>query len=191
MEKGLQGKETRSRLLSVATREFAARGFNDTKVDTIVREAQLSKPALYIYFDSKQAIFDEIVNHGSLMLKGEVRKIGLTWIGKGDLSSERIKNVLEKFLAFLLGNRDLMVVTIILNKNFEELIDDLTVIVKENLIIEADINYIKTVFAHDIFADILVTNVLMLSKKYLLTGKSSPQELASILSLLLTESILK
>ena len=191
MKKGVKGNETKKKLLSIAIHEFATMGFDNTKVDTIVREANLTKPSFYLYFKSKQAIFDEIVNTCAINLEIEVRKIGLTQIDNNALSNGRIKNVLENFYKFILENKEIMIIGIVLNRNNDKLINKLTDIVKENLIIEANINYIKPIFAHDIFADILITNSLMLCKNYLLTEKSSPMELATILSSLLSESILK
>jgi hypothetical protein len=126
-----------------------------------------------------------------MKLEDEVINIGLTELNKNALSSDRITNALEKFYEFILENKELMIIGIILNKNNDKIINKLTNIVKENLKIEANINYIKPIFANDIFADILVTNSLMLCENYLLTGKSSPKELAKILSSLLIESVLK
>jgi TetR/AcrR family fatty acid metabolism transcriptional regulator len=191
LKKGVKGKETKNKLLSIAIHEFATMGFDNTKVDTIVREANLTKPSFYIYFESKQAIFDEIVNTCAINLEIEVRKIGLRQIDNNALSNCRIKNVLENFYKFILENKEIMIIGIVLNRNNDKLINKLTDIVKENLKVEADINYIKPIFTHDIFADILITNSLMLCKNYLLTEKSSPMELATILSSLLSESIFK
>ena len=191
MKKGVKGNETKKKLLSIAIHEFATMGFDNTKVDTIVREANLTKPSFYLYFESKQAIFDQIVNSCAINLEIEVRKIGLTQIDNNALSNGRIKNVLENFYKFILENKEIMIIGIVLNRNNDKLINKLTDIVKENLKVEADINYIKPIFTHDIFADILITNSLMLCKNYLLTEKSSPMELATILSSLLSESILK
>lgn len=190
MKRGLKGKETRNKFLSIAAHEFAAMGFSDTKVDTIVKGVNLTKPSFYLYFESKQAIFDELVNICTMKLKSEVRKFRLTQIDKNALSSERIKNVLENLFKFILENKEIMIIGIVLNRNNDKIINELTDIVKENLKVEANINYIKPIFADDIFADILVTNTLMLCKNYLLTEKSSPEELAIILSSLLSESIL-
>ena len=189
MKRGLKGIETKKKLLAIATHEFATMGFNNTKVDTIVKGANVTKPAFYLYFESKQAIFDEIVKECTRKLKNEVKKIGVTQIDKNELSSERIKNVMENLFQFFLENKEIMIVGIVLNKNSDKIISELTDIVKENLRIEASINYIKPIFDHDIFADILVTNVLMLSKNYLLTGKASPKEIAIILSSLFSESV--
>lgn len=191
MKKGLKGKETRNKLLSIAIYEFATIGFDNTKIDTIVREANLTKPSFYLYFKSKQAIFDEIVDTCAIKLESGVKKIALTQFYNDDLNQDSIKNVLENFYKFVLENKELMIIGLILNRNNDKLISKLTDIVRENLKTEVNINYIKSIFAHDIFADILVTNSLMLCKNYLLTEKSSPKELATILSSLLSESILK
>lgn len=188
MKKGI---ETRNKLLAAAAHEFAVMGFEDTKVDTIVRSVKVSKPAFYLYFESKQAIFDELVSMCAAKLKSEVKKIGLTQLDKTSFSSDRFKKVLESFYGFILLNKELMIIGIVLNKDNGTLIQEVTDIAKENLKSEAEINYIKPFFAKDIFADILVTNSLMLCKNYLLPGKSTPSELAAILSSLLSENIFR
>ncbi|AKA70410.1 TetR/AcrR family transcriptional regulator [Clostridium scatologenes] len=96
MKKGIKGTETKNKLLHIAIHEFASMGFENTKVDTIVREANLTKPSFYLYFMSKQGIFDEIVNICTIKLETEVKKIGLTKLNN-TLNKERIKNVLEDF----------------------------------------------------------------------------------------------
>lgn len=191
MKRRVKGLDTKNKLLSIAAHEFSTIGFYETKVETIVREANLTKPSFYIYFKSKQAIFDELVNLCAIKLESEVKKIGLTKIDENSFNSNRIKNVLENFFEFILENKELMIIGLKLNNNNDKIITMLTDIVKENLKIEANINYIKPIFAGDIFADILVINSLMLCKNYLLTEKSSPKELAKILSALFNESVLK
>jgi AcrR family transcriptional regulator len=184
-----KGIETRNKLLASAAYEFAVMGFESTKVDTIVRSVNVTKPAFYLYFESKQAIFNELVSMCEAKLKSEVKKIGLTQLDKTSFSSNRFKKVLENFYEFILENKDLMIIGIILNKNNNKLIKEITDIARENLETEAKINYIKPFFAKDIFADILVTNSLMLCRNYLLTGKSTPGELAALLSSLLADTI--
>ncbi|MEO3857138.1 TetR/AcrR family transcriptional regulator [Acrocarpospora sp. B8E8] len=50
----------RQRLLSVATRLFAERGFEGTSVQEIVAAAGVTKGAMYHYFDSKDDLLHEI-----------------------------------------------------------------------------------------------------------------------------------
>ena len=189
MKKGLKGQETRNKLLSIAASEFAARGFNDTKVDVIVRTANLTKPSFYLYFSSKQAIFDELVSECTIKLKNEVRKVRATHIDEKISRRERVAEALENLFRFIFENKEIMTIALVLNGKSDEIVKELTDLVKENLEVEASINYIKPIFTDSIFADILVTNALMLCKNYLITGKSSPKEIALVLSSLLNESI--
>ena len=53
-------ESVRQRLLSAATRLFAARGFEGTSVQEIVSAAGVTKGAMYHYFDSKDDLLKEI-----------------------------------------------------------------------------------------------------------------------------------
>ncbi len=48
---------TQARILSAATREFAAKGFAGARVDAIARRARINKRMLYHYFGDKKALF--------------------------------------------------------------------------------------------------------------------------------------
>ncbi|HUL73088.1 MAG TPA: TetR/AcrR family transcriptional regulator [Vicinamibacterales bacterium] len=52
---------TRDRLLTAATEEFAARGFDGAKVDRIAARARVNKAMLYYYFRSKTALYQAIL----------------------------------------------------------------------------------------------------------------------------------
>lgn len=53
--------ERRQALLGAALDEFFEKGFAATRMDDIARRASLSKGALYLYFDSKEALFHGLV----------------------------------------------------------------------------------------------------------------------------------
>src|SRR5712691_6215228 len=54
---GPQSHGTRERILVHATAEFAAKGFEGARVDTIARRCRLAKNMLYHYFGSKEGLF--------------------------------------------------------------------------------------------------------------------------------------
>lgn len=56
-----KGERTRAKLLDVAAAEFARLGYHNTKVGDIVKQAGLSQPAFYLYFESKEAAYEELV----------------------------------------------------------------------------------------------------------------------------------
>jgi AcrR family transcriptional regulator len=56
-----QPGERRDQLLLVARKIFAEKGFQSTTMEDIAKEAGFTKPILYQYFDSKVALYREIV----------------------------------------------------------------------------------------------------------------------------------
>jgi AcrR family transcriptional regulator len=58
-----RGEATRSQLIEVATRLFADRGYEDTSIEAVLREAGVSRGSLYHHFASKEALFEAVANH--------------------------------------------------------------------------------------------------------------------------------
>jgi len=54
---------TRSRLLDAAYSEFAARGFAGARVASIATAAGANKQAIYLYFGSKEGLFDAVLEN--------------------------------------------------------------------------------------------------------------------------------
>lgn len=53
--------EARQRILEVATEEFANKGYDGTKIETIMRKSKVSKNLIYHYFDSKEKLFQNVL----------------------------------------------------------------------------------------------------------------------------------
>jgi AcrR family transcriptional regulator len=65
-------KEARpSELIAAALELFVERGFATTKMDDIAVKAGVSKGTLYLYFDSKEALFKAVIEQGVLPLLDE------------------------------------------------------------------------------------------------------------------------
>ncbi|MFI2472897.1 TetR/AcrR family transcriptional regulator [Nocardia xishanensis] len=56
-----RGERTRTRLIDAAESVFARLGFVETRVADIVTEAGVAHGTFYVYFDSKEAIFQAVV----------------------------------------------------------------------------------------------------------------------------------
>lgn len=56
-----RGRRTRKRLLDAAATVFARDGFLDTHITTIAAEAGVSSGTFYNYFDTKEAIFNAVI----------------------------------------------------------------------------------------------------------------------------------
>ena len=55
-----RGEATRGQLVAIATRMFAERGYEDTSVEAVLREAGVSRGSLYYHFASKEALFEAV-----------------------------------------------------------------------------------------------------------------------------------
>lgn len=58
-----QGRERKQQLLDQAAELFAERGYAETRVIDIVRAAGVAKGLFYWYFENKEAVFEELVDH--------------------------------------------------------------------------------------------------------------------------------
>ncbi len=61
-KKAEQGQETRRELIAIATRLFVAHGYHGTSIDAVLREAGISRGALYHHFDGKDALFEAVLD---------------------------------------------------------------------------------------------------------------------------------
>jgi AcrR family transcriptional regulator len=52
-----RGQATRTHLIDVATRLFAARGYDGTSIEAVLAEAGVSRGSLYHHFQGKEALF--------------------------------------------------------------------------------------------------------------------------------------
>ena len=55
-----RGEATRGQLIAVARRMFADRGYEDTSIEGVLREAGVSRGSLYYHFASKEALFEAV-----------------------------------------------------------------------------------------------------------------------------------
>ena len=56
-----RGLDTRRRLLDAAENVFGALGYHDASIVKVAAAAGVAAGTFYLYFDSKKAIFDELV----------------------------------------------------------------------------------------------------------------------------------
>lgn len=73
---GSRGAKTRRQIVDAALRCFTQRGFHATSVDDIATAADTSRATLYQYFESKEAIFSELMDESGGALGRVTRRLG-------------------------------------------------------------------------------------------------------------------
>ncbi|MFC5831954.1 TetR/AcrR family transcriptional regulator [Nonomuraea insulae] len=59
--KAERGAATRDKVLTIATRLFADRGYDDTSIETVLQESGLSRGALYHHYAGKESLFEAVL----------------------------------------------------------------------------------------------------------------------------------
>jgi AcrR family transcriptional regulator len=69
-----QGVTTRGQLVAIGRRLFAAHGYDGTSIEAVLREAKISRGALYHHFDGKEALFAAVLETVEADVAGAIAK---------------------------------------------------------------------------------------------------------------------
>src|SRR6478736_4483352 len=70
--------ERRTAVLAAAQRIFAEKGYSGTSIDDIIEAADIARGTFYLYFESKRAIFDELLDELFVTIATTVRRIDVS-----------------------------------------------------------------------------------------------------------------
>ncbi|MEK5520446.1 hypothetical protein B5V89_05365 [Heyndrickxia sporothermodurans] len=177
-KKGASGEESRALLLTIAAKEFANHGFYKTKISNIVKEANVTQPTFYLYFQNKEAIFQELVD------SFRDRIFTLTKSSKldSDIVSENVPDKisagLANILTFFNENPDLTRIGFFMAPESEEIKRQLAWQIKMNLDSEVQNGYFLPNLDTSLFSEILVGAIERLTITHLFQGKDTPENLA-------------
>lgn len=65
----MKKNERKQELLKIAYNIFLTKGYDNTSIDDIIKEAKIAKGTYYYYFESKEATLEEVIN---MMINEEV-----------------------------------------------------------------------------------------------------------------------
>lgn len=98
-----RGRRTRAKLLSAAERVFGEMAFEHASIVEITRTAGVAQGTFYVYFESKQAIFTQLVD-----TLGEALRAALREATAGQSSRMSVEEAgFDAFLAFIQSHRHL------------------------------------------------------------------------------------
>jgi AcrR family transcriptional regulator len=68
-------QERRRQIIAAAKQVFADAGYHGTSISAIIERAQIARGTFYLYFESKAAVFDSILDQAMADLRGRIRRI--------------------------------------------------------------------------------------------------------------------
>lgn len=90
----LQKEARRVAIIDAALEEFTAQGFTATKLDDVAVRAGIGKGTIYLYFDSKESLFEEVVRRNLLASREVVENFVATFEGStAELLAQHFRNM--------------------------------------------------------------------------------------------------
>lgn len=100
-----QREVRRAAVIDVARRIFADKGYHATSIDDLIEAADIARGTFYLYFESKRAIFDELLDELFGTLQGTVRRIDVSPGAPPPV--EQMNATVERVLDTLLAKREI------------------------------------------------------------------------------------
>jgi AcrR family transcriptional regulator len=92
-------------VLTVSRRIFSQKGYHATSINDIIEAADIARGTFYLYFESKRAIFDELLDDLVTTLQAQVKRID---VGPGAPPPvEQMNATVDRVLKTLLDNREI------------------------------------------------------------------------------------
>lgn len=179
-KQGVIGKESRLRLLEAATQEFALNGFYQTKISSIVARAGVTQPAFYLYFESKEAAFAELIDGFRNGLIQVVRDSHIEAGKNRDDLKEAVVESLSQIYRYLGENPALTRIGLYQSAESVRIKAEIAGLMEQNLIAEQQAGYYRLDLDTVFFAEALVAIVERLTLIKLLPGHETPSKLARI-----------
>lgn len=105
MEKPLN--TTKLKILKQAGKLFSQKGYFGTSMDDIATRVGIKKPAIYYHFESKEVIFETLLNLAITELKNNLNNT----VKEAQTGQEIINNLLHNFVEFKTHNPEISILT--------------------------------------------------------------------------------
>lgn len=109
--------ERRLQILHVARQLFAQRGYHETSIQDLLDRADIARGTFYLHFDSKRAIFDELVEEFLAHIRSVVRVVDLSPTAPPPLL--QIESNLDRIFSVLQQNRDITRITLLMAEGLD------------------------------------------------------------------------
>lgn len=96
-------QERKAQVVSAATRRIAEQGYVNTSVADVIDEAGISRGTFYLYFASREALFEEIVDRFVSEIEGAIEVVTLD----DDAPAEKVLANFRRAIELLVENPDL------------------------------------------------------------------------------------
>lgn len=179
MKKTTKGADSKNRILEAAIDLFADNGYRGTKISDIVKAAGLTQAAFYLYFSSKESIFQEILERFYMRLEEHLQAAVMpSAIEPGEFSM-RIRSNIESIL--IIFQEHPKATRIFLTE--ERSIDEIEILIHQaiasNLKQHQSMGLIRNDLSPQMMANGMIGLFIQVTLKELLDKQRSPKDVAN------------
>lgn len=175
-----RGVESKARLFQAASHIFAERGYYETKISDIVAEAGVSQPTFYAYFDSKEALFAELVGTFRAGLSALVATSRVPDHPTADMCERHLRENLTEIFQYLGSDPVMTRIGLLQAPDSAEVYSAFAAMIAANLAYVQSVGLVRATVETGVIAQAVVGIVHQLTIRYLLTREREPLELADI-----------
>jgi AcrR family transcriptional regulator len=106
VETDRQKLERRRQILDAAKQVFAEAGYHGASINAIVERAEIARGTFYLYFESKSAVFDSILDEAMSELRARIHRIDVDDPG-GPPPQVQLRSQLMATVEYVVGDRPL------------------------------------------------------------------------------------
>jgi AcrR family transcriptional regulator len=106
VETDRQKLERRRQILDAAKAVFAEAGYHGASINAIVERAQIARGTFYLYFESKSAVFDSILDEAMSELRSRIHRIDVD-DPEGPPPQVQLRAQLTATVEYVVGDRPL------------------------------------------------------------------------------------
>jgi TetR/AcrR family transcriptional regulator, fatty acid metabolism regulator protein len=173
-----RAERTRAKLIDAAIEEFSSVGFHETKISGIVARAGLTQPTFYLYFKTKDAIYEHLVTRVHDELLAVIEQARLPAQLPDTVIREKMRRAIETFLQYFIDNPKLAPIGYFAPDAGATIREEIVSLVARNVAFEQGAGYFRSdldpVFASHCYNGSLER----LIKVYLASGKYDARTLS-------------
>jgi TetR/AcrR family transcriptional regulator, fatty acid metabolism regulator protein len=164
--------------VSAAIEEFALNGYHRTKISDIVRRADVSQPAFYLYFSGKLALYRHLVKRVRKELLHIIEHARVPPDLPPDMAARGVREAIKAFIEYFADNPKLAVIGYFEAEGSESLREEVTIFVARNVMAEQKSGYLRRDFDAMLFSECYNGGIDRLIRRYLLTGEMTVDQVA-------------
>ena len=177
------GEKSKKLLLEKAIELFSTHGYHETKISDIVKSANLTQPTFYLYFQSKESLYQDLIEKFQNDLT-EIFTNSTVEQPKDQIAREVLQQNIQQIFDYFVKNPHLTKIGFYESSKAVE-VKQLLVSKLEKAIMNnfKDYSIVKRVNTN-VLAESLVGSMERLTLTNLLTKKTEPQKLAEEISMI-------